>query len=167
MLTIRPVVALRRLHPDDARLPELHTLIRQSFAYMDGVIDPPSSAHLLTIEALRAKCATEHAIVALDDQTISGCVFLAEKADHFYLGKLAIHPEKQGQGIGRHLMMEAEAIARSSEKPVIELQVRIELTANHAVFTRLGFVESGRTAHQGYTRPTSITMRKVLATIEN
>ncbi|RUY90914.1 GNAT family N-acetyltransferase, partial [Mesorhizobium sp. M7A.F.Ca.CA.003.01.2.1] len=38
----------------------------------------------------------------------------------------------------------------------------IELTANHAAFARLGFRETGRTAHDGYARPTSITMRKAL-----
>jgi hypothetical protein len=36
------------------------------------------------------------------------------------------------------------------------------LTANHGAFARLGFREMARTAHDGYDRPTSITMRKVL-----
>ena len=48
-------------------------------------------------------------------------------------------------------------------KPLIELQTRVELTANHRAFRALGFVETGRTAHQGYDRPTSVTMRKRLA----
>ncbi|TIN07524.1 MAG: GNAT family N-acetyltransferase, partial [Mesorhizobium sp.] len=30
-------------------------------------------------------------------------------------------------------------------------------------FARLGFHETARTAHSGYDRPTSITMRKVLS----
>ena len=36
---------------------------------------------------------------------------------------------------------------------------RLGLIDRHA----LGFVETGRTAHQGYDRPTSVTMRKRLA----
>ena len=39
----------------------------------------------------------------------------------------------------------------------------IELTGNQQLFAKLGFVETARTAHQGYDRPTSITMRKALA----
>ncbi|TIX14256.1 MAG: GNAT family N-acetyltransferase, partial [Mesorhizobium sp.] len=39
---------------------------------------------------------------------------------------------------------------------------RIELDGNHRAFVRLGFDETERTAHEGYDRPTSITMRKVL-----
>ena len=48
-------------------------------------------------------------------------------------------------------------------KPALELQTRIELTGNHAAFRRMGFVETARTAHPGFDRPTSITFRKRLA----
>ena len=40
------------LAPDFARWDELLALILRAFAYMDGVIDPPSSAHLLSPEGL-------------------------------------------------------------------------------------------------------------------
>ncbi|TIT06768.1 MAG: GNAT family N-acetyltransferase, partial [Mesorhizobium sp.] len=60
------------------------------------------------------------------------------------------------------LMRAAEEIAVSRGKGAIELQTRIELSTNHSAFARLGFGETERTAHEGYDRPTSITMRKVL-----
>ena len=47
-------------------------------------------------------------------------------------------------------------------KPLLELQTRVELNGNHAAFARLGFRETERTAHAGYERPTSLTMRKAL-----
>ena len=141
----------------------LLSLIRASFAYMDGVIDPPSSVHRLSPEALRAKAATEIVFIARAGEQVVGCAFLAEKEGHFYLGKLAVLPAYQGRGVGRHLLEAAEDHARRAGKPIIELQTRIELTANHRVFARLGFVETGRTAHEGYDRPTSVTMRKALA----
>ena len=37
-----------------------------------------------------------------------GCAFIAEQADHFYLGKLAVLPACQGRGIGRRLLEAAE-----------------------------------------------------------
>ncbi|RWC90607.1 MAG: GNAT family N-acetyltransferase [Mesorhizobium sp.] len=135
----------------------------RAFAFMDGIIDPPSSAHLLTADALRAKALRETGFLALDGDSIVGCVFALERADGLYVGKLAVAPDRQGRGIGRRLMQAAEDLARSRGKAAIELETRIELTANHAAFARLGFRETERTAHDGYDRPTSITMRKTIA----
>jgi ribosomal protein S18 acetylase RimI-like enzyme len=150
------------LRADFERWKELLDLILNSFRYMDGVIDPPSSALRLTPENLKRKAAEETAFLAHLDGRIAGCVFLAEKDDHFYLGKLAVDPACQGRGVGRRLVEAAEGHARAAGKPIIELQVRVELAGNQATFARLGFNETGRTAHAGFDRPTSVTMRKDL-----
>ena len=155
-------VLITQLAPGFDRWDELLSLIMRSFASMDGVIDPPSSAHLLGVESLRDKAGRETAFLALQDGRIAGCVFALARSADFYVGKLAVEPELQGQGIGKHLMQAVEDFARSRNKSAIELQTRIELTANHATFARLGFRETARTAHEGYDRPTSITMRKEL-----
>ncbi|TPI22607.1 GNAT family N-acetyltransferase [Mesorhizobium sp. B4-1-1] len=142
---------------------DLLALIRRAFAYMDGVIDPPSSAHRLTAENLRHKARQETAFLAVENGRIVGCVFALERANDFYVGKLAVEPGIQGRGIGGLLMLAVEDFARKRGKDAIELQTRIELTANHAAFARFGFRETERTAHEGYDRPTSVTMRKVLS----
>ncbi|TPK70027.1 GNAT family N-acetyltransferase [Mesorhizobium sp. B2-4-15] len=135
----------------------------QAFAFMDGVIDPPSSAHLLTVDTLRDKARRETGFVALNDGRIVGCVFALERGDDFHVGKLAVAPDCQGQGIGRQLMRAVERLALDRGKAALELQTRIELITNHAAFARLGFHETERTAHEGYARPTSITMRKAIS----
>jgi GNAT superfamily N-acetyltransferase len=155
-------VLVTQLAPGFDHWDELLGLIMRAFAPMDGVIDPPSSAHLLSAESLRDRAGQETVFLALQDDRIAGCVFASERGADFYVGKLAIQPELQGRGIGRRLMQAAEDFARSRNKSAIELQTRVELTANHATFARLGFRETARTAHQGYDRPTSITMRKEL-----
>jgi predicted N-acetyltransferase YhbS len=160
---VTAAVDVRSMAADFDRWEELLAVIRASFACMDGVIDPPSSAQRLTPETLRTKAADEVGFVAAADREIIGCAFLAEKEDHFYLGKLAVLPTWQGQGVGRRLMNAAEEHARRAGKPIIELQTRVELTANHRTFAALGFVETARTAHAGYDRPTSVTMRKRVA----
>ena len=130
---------------------------------MDGVIDPPSSVHRLTSETLREKARSEIGFLALAGDAIVGCAFIAEKTDHFYLGKLAVLPAASGPWHRTPLDGAAEQHAIRAGKPLLELQTRVELTANQRAFRALGFVETGRTAHQGYDRPTSVTMRKRLA----
>ncbi|CDX36676.1 GCN5-like N-acetyltransferase [Mesorhizobium plurifarium] len=144
------------------RWDDLLALIRRAFAYMDGIIDPPSSAHLLTADTLAEKAKREAGFLAIENGRVVGCVFALERSQDFYVGKLAVEPGLQGQGIGARLMRAVEDLARERGKDAIELQTRTELTTNHAAFARLGFRESGCTAHAGYDRPTSITMRKVL-----
>lgn len=151
-----------RLPEDFSAWAELHDLIMRSFAYMDGVIDPPSSAHRLTPANLRHKASNEICFIARLDGRLAGCIFAAERADGFYVGKLAVDDSARGMGIGRALMQAAERHAVAQGKPRLELQTRIELEANHATFERMGFVEFERTAHEGYGRPTSITYRKTL-----
>lgn len=156
-------ISIERLPAGFDRWEELLALILGAFAYMNGVIDPPSSALRLTPENLAEKARAETVFLATAGKELLGCVFVAEKADHFYVGKLAVARAAQGAGIGRRLLAEVERFARDSGKPVLELQTRVELTANQRAFGRLGFVETERTAHAGFERPTAITMRKVLA----
>ncbi|WP_054309098.1 GNAT family N-acetyltransferase [Mesorhizobium sp. 1M-11] len=156
-------ITVTSLPADFERWDELLTLIMRAFAYMDGVIDPPSSAHRLTVDGLREKAGKETGFLAMQDGKIVGCIFAAEHAQHFYVGKLAVEPGLQGRKIGRELMSAAETLACAAGKPVLELQARVELTGNQTAFSRLGFVETERTAHPGYDRPTSVTMRKALS----
>ena len=151
------------LPPDFQDWQGLLALIRRAFSNMDGVIDPPSSAHLLTPDLLRDKAQAETIFLAYQGERLVGCVALDDRSDCLYLGKLAVEPAVQGHGIGRRLLDAAALFARAKGRSTIELQTRVELAGNHNTFARLGFVETGRTAHAGYDRPTSITMRKSLA----
>jgi len=162
-MDLPPSVFVTQIGRDFECWDDVLKLILRAFAYMDGIIDPPSSAHLLTAERLKDRARQETGFLALEAGRIVGCIFVLERADDFYVGKLAVEPSLQGQGVGRRLMLAAEHVALSRGKCAIELQTRIELSENHAAFSRLGFRETGRTAHTGYDRPTSITMRKVLS----
>jgi GNAT superfamily N-acetyltransferase len=142
---------------------ELLALLHRAFAYMAARIDPPSSLHRLDAAGLAGKALAERCFLAFRDGRLAGCVFCAPRPDCLYLGKLAVEPALQGQGIGRALIARAEAEARARGLAALELQTRIELAENHAAFARMGFVRTAESAHAGYDRPTSVTMRKVLA----
>lgn len=157
------MIEIAKIGEEFSRWQELLTLIMSSFAYMDGVIDPPSSAHRLTLENLAEKARVEIAFVALDGDEIVGCLFCRpEPPACLYVGKLCVSPNAQGKGIGSVLLEQAEALARELALPALRLETRIELIANHAKFAAWGFVKTAENAHPGYSRTTSIEMTKFL-----
>jgi len=157
------MIAIAKIGEEFSRWQELLALIMSSFAYMDGVIDPPSSAHRLTLENLAEKARVEIAFVALDGDEIVGCLFCRpEPPACLYVGKLCVSPNAQGKGIGSVLLEQAEALARELALPALRLETRIELIANHAKFAAWGFVKTAENAHPGYSRTTSIEMTKFL-----
>ncbi|MGV1838436.1 GNAT family N-acetyltransferase [Agrobacterium rhizogenes] len=141
---------------------ELLALILSSFAYMNGRIDPPSSALSLTPQSLKEKAGTEIGYIALDGNRLAGCIFCRPEAESLYIGKLAILPSEQGKGIGRQLLTLAETTALERGLNALRLETRIELTDNHATFARWGFRKTAENRHAGFDRTTSIEMRKTL-----
>lgn len=140
--------------------PAILTLIRAAFAYMDGVIDPPSSMHLLTAAEIARQIATAE-VWAIGTPPLA-CMILTPKGDWLYLGKLAVAHDLRGRGLARALVATAMQRAATLGLRGVELHTRIELLANHATFTALGFHETARSAHPGYDRPTSLTFRRPL-----
>ena len=141
----------------------LLALLRESFADMALRIDPPSSLQKMGIGELRAKARTESLIIASDDAGLVGCAFAALKPDCVYVGKLAVAERARRRGIARKIMGVAESLAGQNDRPFLELKTRVELVENHSAFAALGFEKVGETAHPGFCRPTSITLRKRLA----
>lgn len=137
-------------------------LILRAFAPMTGRIDPPSSALTLTPAALADRARREHLYLA-GGASLAGCAFFAEQADALYIGKLAIDPAYQRQGLGRAFIGAAHDLARARGLPRLRLETRIELTENHAAFRALGFCRTAGKRHPGFDRITSITMERALA----
>lgn len=140
--------------------PAILALLRAEFAFMQGRIDPPSSLETLTPEALTDQ--TRKGEIWIIGAPVA-CLFLTPKPGELYLGKLAVAASHRGQGLARRLMDLAESRARALGLPALELQTRVELVENQATFRALGFTETGRTAHPGYDRPTSVTFRRPVA----
>ncbi len=138
----------------------IRELILRAFAFMEGRIDPPSSAHRLTPEAI-ARQAREGEVWLMGDPAVA-CLFLTPLPQALYLGKMAVEPALQGQGLGRALMGLAENRARALGLPALELETRIELVENQAAFRAMGFTQVAAKAHPGFDRPTSLTFRRVL-----
>lgn len=154
-----------RLATADEDWAAIHSLLTEAFAFMEGRIDPPSSLGKLDPAGLAGKAAQEIVLIA-EAPELAGCLFARAEPDRLYLGKLAVRPARQGLGIGRALIAAAEREAIRLGLAELELQTRIELSENHAAFTALGFQRVGETAHPGFDRPTSVTMRKRVRAVE-
>ena len=143
--------------------PQLLSLLRESFAYMDSRIDPPSSLTRMGVDEFKAKAAEETLIVATEGPSLVGCAFAALHDECVYVSKVAVAQSVRRKGIARAMFASAEVLARKHGRRFLELQTRVELVENHATFGALGFEKVAETAHPGYNRPTSITMRKRVA----
>lgn len=141
---------------------ELWALLLAAFEYQRARIDPPSSLYRLDAESLAQKAQDEALFLAVESGQLIGCAFAKVKPDCVYVGKVAVKPGRQGQGIGRRLMQAVERFAEATGRPVLELETRIELEENHKTFAAFGFVRTAEHAHAGYTRTTYITMQKPL-----
>ena len=132
----------------------LLSLIRRAFAGMEGRIVPPSSIHALTPDGI-AEQAVSGEVWAIGTPAVA-CVFLTPKPASLYLHKLAVDPAHQLQGHARALIATAAARATALGLPVLTLSTRVELVENDATFRAMGFIETDRSAHPGYNRPTTI-----------
>lgn len=101
-------VAIKRVPPEFRDWSLLVTLLRAAFAYQDDRIDPPSSVHALDAESVARKAQEEQLFLAFDDTGLVGCVFARAQDGSLYVGKLAVWPHRQREGIGRRLMLAAE-----------------------------------------------------------
>src|SRR5215212_10641911 len=97
-------------------------LIQDAFAYMDGRIDPPSSALRLTQEVMTADASKGALLLAKDEGALVGCVFAYPKGDALYVANLAVQPAMQRSGIGSLLLEVVRAEAGRRGLPYLELQ---------------------------------------------
>ncbi len=151
----------RRLTGGEDMEPILN-LVREAFAYMDGIVDPPSSAHRLTAADLAAR-ARDGEVWVIDELDVPlACMVLTPEPGRLSIGKLAVAAGHRRKGLARQLLDHAAARARALGLPLLEMRSRVELTGNHAAFAAMGFARSGETAHPGYDRPTSVTFERAV-----
>ena len=127
--------------PDFTDWPGLHAHLMACFAYMEELIDPPSSLHRLSAEGLAEKAQDGCIVLAFAGDQIAGCGFGRVRADHLYLDKLVVDEAWRGQGILRKMVELLAENAHAQNLYALQLQSRVELTDNHAAFRALGFKE--------------------------
>jgi GNAT superfamily N-acetyltransferase len=88
--------------------------------------------------------ASGELLVAEDAAGLAGCVYIEPRGERSYLGLLSVEPARQGCGLGRKLMAEAEEYARGVGCCAMDLRVISPRAAQLLPFyLRLGYHETG------------------------
>jgi ribosomal protein S18 acetylase RimI-like enzyme len=93
------------------------------------------------------------------NERLRAVLVMMPEGDHLFLENIAVHPDEQGQGLGRQLMSFADNHARDLGLIAVELYTNEAMTENLAFYPRLGFVEIERRLDDGFHR---VFMRKTL-----
>ena len=146
----------------EADIPAVLAVTRAAYEPYIGRLNPPSG--VLTENATGVRHYLEHGgvIVAVAGTEIVGVVRYESYEDHVYLGRLAVLPSWQGRGIGRRLVAAVEEWTLLLGLDEVQLNVRLELTGNHDLYRRLGFVEDGLETFARAPGRSFMKMKKVL-----
>ena len=149
---------LRRAEPADADA--LAQCVNAAYCHYIPRIGKPPGPMLVNY----AEAIAQHQVwVAIDRQQLIGGLVLIPAADYLLLDNIAVHPEHQGRGLGRALLDLADAEARSQGYGELRLYTHERMTENIAMYTYLGWIETGRGEQDGYQR---VFMRKPLTVKE-
>jgi ribosomal protein S18 acetylase RimI-like enzyme len=153
-------IQIRPAAPAEAEV--LLDVMRKAFAEYRGVLKPESSVFIETATLISEKLAAGGGFLAVENERPVGCIIAEAKDDHGYLGRLAVDPALRRRGLARRLMVAGEGFVRDRGFLSVEVQVRIALIGNIALFRSLGYRETARKSHPGYAEPTTLVMEKSL-----
>jgi len=136
-------VTVRPIRPEDAG--EVLTLQRAAFvqeALIYRTIDMPPLTQ--TLEELEAELRENLGIVAVAGTRIIGAVRAQRDGELLLIGRLAIAPDQQGQGVGTLLLEAVEERGSGAGATVAELFTGSLSDANLRLYERVGYVQSQR-----------------------
>ena len=133
-------ITIDRLSEADAG--EVMTLQRAAFvseAQIYGSADMPPLTQ--TLDQVAAELAESEALGARDGSRLVGAIRYRIDGDLLLIGRIAVAPDQQGEGIGRMLLTAAEERSDASEA---ELFTGSLSEANIQLYQRCGYVISER-----------------------
>lgn len=166
-LTIRPATAadLFALHPlierayrgAPARLGWTHEADllrgpRTSVAALAALVGDPAQTMLVAVEnadtgesaASAGSSGTGHSEIDKVDGTIVACVQVSDIGGGVaYLGQLAVEPARQASGLGRTMIVAAEAYARGLRATRVEMTVIADRTELITYYQHRGYILTG------------------------
>ncbi len=90
--------------------------------------------------------------IAESNGTLVGGLILMPETGHMTIANIAVHPQFQGNGLGRGLMEFGEAEAKQKGYSELHLATHILLTENLSLYSHLGWSETGRDESRVYMK---------------
>ncbi len=139
-----------RLRPaTQADVPRLTAFVRAAYGhYVDRIGGPPGPMTDDYAEVVGTGWVT----VAELEREIVGLIVLEVTDEGFLIDNVAVDPGRQGSGVGRALLEEAEVAARRAGFNSIYLYTHEKMTENLTLYARIGYVEYDRRVDEGHTR---------------
>ncbi|OON66220.1 GNAT family N-acetyltransferase [Hymenobacter sp. CRA2] len=136
-----------------ADISELEALVNRAYRGAAGQVGWTAESHLLAgprtdAAALAELLRTPEARILLARdaaQQLLGCVYLQLRADEVYVGLLAVAPERQASGLGKHLLAAAEAYGAQHRCRTATMTVLADRPELVAWYERHGYRRSGET----------------------
>jgi ribosomal protein S18 acetylase RimI-like enzyme len=128
----------------------IERIVHEAYAIYIERIGKPPGPMLDDYAALIAAGAVS--VLETDNGEIAAIIVLLPKPGHLLLDNIAVRRDRQGQGLGRALITFAETEARRLGFDEVRLYTHQTMTENIALYTRLGFVETGRGHDAGFDR---------------
>jgi GNAT superfamily N-acetyltransferase len=132
----RDLLRIRLAHASDAGA--LALLINTAFVVERPIFDGDRTSP----EGVRAFLERGQFLIAEDAGGLAGCVYAEIRGDRGYIGLLAVHPSRQGTGLGRRLMAAAEEFFRDANCIATDLRVVSARTPLPAFYRHLGYTET-------------------------
>jgi GNAT superfamily N-acetyltransferase len=136
----REVDAVQLRTAGNADAEGLMDLINAAFRKAESYIIDRDRVDLEDVHSLLAK---GEFLVAEDECTLAGCVYLELRGERAYLGLLSVDPARQKAGVGSMLMREAELRCARSGCRFMDLKTIDLRKDNQAFYKRRGYVETG------------------------
>lgn len=153
-------LTIRLVDASEAEL--VHSLMLAGFAQL-GDLDPPSSALSERPEDVARAIERGGAAVAWLGGSPVGTVRWEPEEEWLYIGRLAVLPEAQRQGVASALMRVAEAEAARFGLEEAQVEMRTVLTGNQELFLRLGYEVIWVRPHPRNPASSTVRMRKTLS----
>ncbi|MFC3577340.1 GNAT family N-acetyltransferase [Streptomyces yaanensis] len=136
---IRPAVA--------ADLPAVRAVTDAAYRhYIEriGVVPQPMEAdHAANVAAGR---------VFVTGEPVSGLVVVEACEDHLFLDSIAVHPDAQGEGVGRRLLAFVDAYARALGLFEVRLYTNAMMWENQKIYPKYGYEVVERRVDGPYDR---------------
>lgn len=116
--------------------------------YVARIGKPPAPM----VENFEALISARDVRIAEYQTAFAGFAIFRKKNQALFLQNIAVHPARQGHGVGRALIQYIERVAVRAHLKRIELYTNAKMTENLQLYARIGYVEVERRIEDGFNR---------------